>query len=90
MDNKVLYGILTLLFNCYGVPAFMQGYTKAGVWQLVLGFVTCGIIATINGIMGIIMGIKILMMSDEEYAAADKSTLLMGVPSPVAKKTDAE
>ena len=39
MDNKVLYGILTILFNSYGVPAFMQGYTKAGILQIVSSFV---------------------------------------------------
>jgi hypothetical protein len=31
--------------------------------------------------MGIIQGIKICCMSDEEFAAADKTTLLSGVPS---------
>ncbi len=89
MDNKVLFGILNILFNCYGVPAFMVGNTKAGVIQLVLCFVTCGIVGTINGIMGIIAGIKMLTMTDEEYAAADKTTLIMGIPS-AATKTDAE
>ena len=81
MDNKVLYGIMTLIFNCYGVPCFMQGKTKAGILRIVLGVVTCGVIFVINEIMGIIQGIKILCMSDEEYAAADKATLLKGVPS---------
>ena len=38
-------------------------------------------IACINEVMGIIQGIKILCMSDEDYAAADKATLLMGIPS---------
>ena len=81
MDNRVLYGIMTLIFNSIGVPCFMQGKTKAGVLRIVLGIVTCGVISFINEIMGIIQGIKILCMSDEEYAAADKSTLLLGVPS---------
>ena len=89
MDNKVLFGILNILFNCYGVPAFMVGNTKAGILQLVLCFVTCGIVGTINGIMGIIAGIKMLTMTDEEYAAADKVALLMGIPS-AAKKTETD
>lgn len=81
MDNKILYGIMTLIFNSVGVPCFMQGKVKEGVLRIVLGCVTFGVIACINEVMGIIQGIKILCMSDEDYAAADKATLLMGVPS---------
>jgi len=81
MDNKILYGIMTIIFNSIGVPCFMQGKVKAGVLRIVLGCITFGVVAFINEIMGIIQGIKILCMSDEDYAAADKATLLMGVPS---------
>jgi hypothetical protein len=81
MDNKILYGIMTIIFNSVGVPCFMQGKVKAGVLRIVLGCITFGVVGFINEIMGIIQGIKILCMSDEDYAAADKATLLMGVPS---------
>ncbi len=80
MDNRVLFGIMTIIFNSIGVPCFMAGKTKAGVLRIVLAFVTCGVIGVINEIMGIIQGIKILCMSDEEYAEK-KETLFMGVPS---------
>lgn len=80
MDNKILFGIMTIIFNAYGVPCFMAGKVKTGVMRIVLGFITFGIIALINEIMGIILGIKILCMSDEEFAAT-KDTLFMGVPS---------
>ena len=80
MDNRVLFGVMTLLFNSIGVPCFMAGKTKAGILRIVLGIVTCGVIATINEIMGIIQGIKILCMSDEEFAEK-KETLFMGIPS---------
>lgn len=79
MNNKILFGIMTIIFNSYGVPCFMQGYVKEGVLRIVLGVVTCGVIATINGVMGIIQGIKILCMSNEEYAEK-KATLNMGFP----------
>ncbi len=88
MDNRILYGIMTLLLNGYGVPAFMQGYTKSGILSIVFGVVSCGIVGIINEIKGIIMGIKILTMSDEEYAATDKTTLLSIIPTP--KADDAE
>ena len=80
MDNRVLYGIMTLIFNAYGVPCFMQGKVKAGILRIVLGVVTFGIIALLNELMGIILGIKILTMSDEQFAE-QKATLLKGVPS---------
>lgn len=81
MDNRILYGIMTLIFNSIGVPCFMQGKTKAGVLRIVFGVITFSVVAVINEIMGIIMGVKILCMSDEEFAAANKAELLMGVPS---------
>ena len=37
--------------------------------------ITCGIIALINGIKGIILAIKLFQMSDEAFAATDKATL---------------
>ncbi|MBP3572244.1 MAG: hypothetical protein J6M42_09825 [Clostridia bacterium] len=80
MDNRILFGVMTLIFNSVGVPCFMAGKTKAGILRIVLGIVTCGVIATINEIMGIIQGIKILCMSDEEFAEK-KETLFMGIPS---------
>ena len=80
MENRVLFGIMTLIFNCYGVPCFMAGKAKAGIMRIVLGVVSCGIIALINEIKGIILGIKILCMTDEEFAEK-KETLLSGIPS---------
>jgi hypothetical protein len=59
----------------------MQGKVGAGIARIILAIVTCGVIGVINEIMGIVQGIKILCMSDEEYAAADKATLLKGVPA---------
>ena len=81
MDNKILYGILTILFNSYGVPCFMQGKIKEGILRIVLAVVTCGVIGIINVIQGIIVGIQILTMSDEDFAAADKVSFLKGVPA---------
>lgn len=79
MDNKMVYGLVTLLFNQLGIPCFMRGDTKTGIIRIVLCFVTCGIVGFINGIMGLILGIKILTMSDEDFAA-QKDTLITGIP----------
>ena len=80
--NKVVFGIMTIIFNSIGVPCFMLGNVKAGILRIVLGMVTCGVISVINEVLGIIQGIKILCMPDEEFEAIeDKSTLLRGVPA---------
>ena len=80
MDNKVLFGVLTIIFNSFGVPCFMQGQIKTGVLRIVLGIVTFGVIEIINLVIGIILGIKILQMSDEEYAVVRKSYIGSGIP----------
>ena len=80
MDNKILFGIMCIIFNAYGVPCFMQGKTKAGILRIVLGVVTFGIISIINCIKGIILGIQVLKMSDEEYAEK-KGTIDSGIPA---------
>jgi len=93
MDNKIVFGIMCILFNALGVPCFMQGNVKAGVIRIildvVLSFVFIGVVfAIINGIMGIILGVKVLTMSDEEYAA-NKGNFWKGLPSG-APKAEAE
>ena len=85
MDNKIAFGVLTILFNSIGVPSFMTGNTKRGILSIVFGVITFGIIAFINAIKGIIAGIKILQMSDEEFAAADKASLVNAIPAPKAE-----
>lgn len=79
MENKVLFGVMTIIFNAYGVPCFMAGKVKAGILRIVFGCISFGVIAVINEVMGIIQGIKILKMSDEEYQA-NKDTLFSGIP----------
>ena len=80
MNNRILFGILCIIFNHIGVPAFMQGRVKTGILRIVLGIVTCGIIAVINLVKGIILGIKVLKMTDEEFEA-QKATLNSGIPA---------
>ena len=80
MDNKTLFAVICILFNQLGIPCFLQGETKKGIIRIVLCFVTCGILGVWNAIMGIIMGIEILKMSDEEYAAK-KGTFSKGIPA---------
>lgn len=78
--NKTVFGILTIIFNSYGVPCFIQGNTGTGIKRIVLAVVTCGIIGIINAIKGILLGIKILKMTDEEFEAC-KATISDGIPN---------
>lgn len=80
MDNRILFGIMCIIFNSYGVPCFLQGQTKTGILRIVLSVVTLGILGVYNAIMGIILGIKVLKMSDEEFAA-QKEKLSAGIPA---------
>lgn len=80
MENKTLFGVMCILFNSYGVPCFMQGQVKTGILRIVFGVISCGIIGIINVIQGIILGIEVLKMSDEEYAQK-KGTLSKGIPA---------
>ncbi len=89
MDSKVFYGIMTIIFNGVGVPCFMQGKKGAGVARIILGIITFGVIAIINEIMGIVMGIRILCMSDAEYEKK-KKYLLKGVPSGLSQEEQDE
>lgn len=79
MDNRVLFGVMCIIFNSYGVPCFMQKRTKQGVLRIVLAVVTFGVIGLINAINGIILGVKVLKMTDEEFAEV-KATISMGLP----------
>ena len=80
MDNKIVFAIMCIIFNAVGVPCFLQGQTKTGIMRIVLCVVTFGIIGIINEIKGIILGIKVIKMTDEEYAQA-KGTLDSGIPA---------
>ena len=80
MENRVLFGIMTIIFNSVGVPCFMAKKVKAGILRIVLMYVTCSVIGIINFVKGIILGVQILKMTDEEFAEK-KETLFSGIPS---------
>ncbi|MBQ8182339.1 MAG: hypothetical protein IJ025_00370 [Clostridia bacterium] len=79
MNNRVLFGIMCILFNQVGVPCFMQGQTSTGIKRIVFLIISCGVIGFINVIKGIILGVKILKMTDEEYEEG-KGTFSAGIP----------
>ena len=64
-DKKIIAGICGILLGGLGIHKFILGYTKEGVIQLVLTFVTCGM----AGIIGLIEGIIYLTKRDEDFVA---------------------
>ena len=62
-NKKVLAGVLALIFCYLGVHKFVLGYTKEGIIQLVLSFVSCGV----AGLIPFIEGIIYLTKSDEDF-----------------------
>ena len=78
MDNKIVFGVLTIMFNQLGVPSFLVKDTKRGIKTIIFNILVIPTI--INFIKGIIGGINILKMTDEDFAAADKATLIDAIP----------
>ena len=74
--NKTTFAILTLLFNQIGVPSFITGNSKKGIFTILSGVITFGVVAIINFIKGILGAINIFKMTDEEFEAADKASLV--------------
>ncbi len=65
VKSKVVAGVLGILLGGFGVHKFYLGYTKEGIIQLVVTFVTCGAAS----LVGLIEGILYLTKSDAEFEA---------------------
>lgn len=86
--NKTLFGIMAILFNSVGVPCFMQGQTKAGIIRIVLCCIPFfgQVVAVINTVFGILLGIDVLKMTEEEFQSK-LGTLDKGWPKMIKEKT---
>ncbi|MDX1829774.1 MAG: TM2 domain-containing protein [Lutibacter sp.] len=62
-SKRVLAGVLAILIGSLGVHKFILGYTKEGIIQLILTFISCGVLSIIPLIEGIIY----LTKSDAEF-----------------------
>ena len=64
-EKKIAAGICGILLGGLGIHKFILGYTKEGIIQIIVTFVTCGI----GSIIGLIEGIIYLTKSDEDFVA---------------------
>lgn len=66
-DKKVLAGVLGIVVGAFGIHKFVLGYTTEGVIMLLITVLSCGILAIIPSVIGIVEGIMYLTKSDEEF-----------------------
>jgi len=66
-DKKIVAGILAILVGSLGIHKFILGYTTEGVIMLLVSVLSCGILAIVMTIIGIIEGVMYLTKSDEEF-----------------------
>lgn len=66
-SKRIIAGILGILLGSLGVHKFVLGYTTQGIIMLAITIVTCGIGASLTGLIGLIEGIIYLTKSDEEF-----------------------
>ncbi len=58
--SKIAAGLLGIFLGSLGVHNFYLGYTGKAVAQLLISILSCGILAAVSGIWGLIEGILIL------------------------------
>ena len=66
-DKKMVAGICGILLGAFGVHKFILGYTTEGVIMLAISLVSCGMLAIVPSVIGIVEGIMYLTKSDEEF-----------------------
>ncbi|MEW5857307.1 MAG: TM2 domain-containing protein [Cyanobacteriota bacterium] len=68
-SKKIAAGVCGILIGGLGIHKFVLGYNTEGIIMLLLSLLTCGILAPVMGIIGLIEGIIYLTKSDEEFVS---------------------
>jgi len=66
-EKKMVAGILGILLGSLGVHKFYLGMNKEGLIMLLVSILSCGFVAPIMGIIGLIEGIMYLTKTDEDF-----------------------
>ncbi len=67
--NKIVAAILAIVIGSFGIHHFYLGSIMAGVILLLVSLLSCGTIAAVSGIVGLIEGIVLLTMDDAKFDA---------------------
>lgn len=65
--KKVAAGLCGILLGALGIHKFVLGYNTEGLIMLLVSLLTCGLLAPVMSIIGIIEGIIYLTKSDEDF-----------------------
>ena len=66
-DKKVVAGVCGILVGWLGVHKFILGYRTEGIIMLLVSVLSCGMVAMVMQVIGIVEGIMYLTKSDEEF-----------------------
>jgi TM2 domain-containing membrane protein YozV len=66
-NKKLAAGICGILLGTFGVHKFILGYQTEGIIMLLVSLLSCGMLAIVMQIIGIVEGIMYLTKSDEEF-----------------------
>ncbi len=66
-DKKVVAGVLGILIGSLGIHKFVLGYQTEGVIMLLVSLLSCGTLAPVMSIIGIVEGIMYLTKTDEAF-----------------------
>ena len=66
-NKKIAAGICGIVVGSLGVHKFILGYQTEGIIMLLVSLLSCGILAFVMSIIGIVEGIMYLTKSDEEF-----------------------
>jgi TM2 domain-containing membrane protein YozV len=66
-NKKIAAGICGILVGTFGVHKFILGYQTEGIIMLLVSLLSCGMLAIVMQIIGIVEGIMYLTKSDEEF-----------------------
>lgn len=66
-DKKLAAGICGIVVGSLGVHKFILGYQTEGVIMLLVSLLSCGMLAFVMSIIGIVEGITYLTKSDEDF-----------------------
>ena len=69
--NRLAAGLTGILLGGFGIHKFVLGMPKAGVTMLLLtvlgGFLTCGTVSAVVGVIGLIEGVLYLTRNDPDF-----------------------
>ena len=65
--SRGVAALLAILLGALGIHYFYLGKNTAGIICLILTLLSCGIAATLLSIMGLVQGILMFTMSEQEF-----------------------